>query len=298
LPSATEILCLLGLRDSLVGVTHECDYPESVLSLPRVTRTSIPRDATSAQIDQMVRRRVGQNGALYQLDEGTLSTLRPDLMVTQTLCDVCAVDESAVRSAACAMPWGPKVVTLNPSSLQDVYCAIRNIALAAGVSDRAESVIESLQDRAQRVTKQTRGLADRPTVVFLEWIDPLFCGGHWNPQLVEMAGGFEMLGIRGKPSTTIDWDSLRKANPDVLFIACCGFSERRAKDDLPILQQKPGWSDLKAVKNHRVCFADGSAYFNRPGPRLVDSLEILASALHPQIFSARPAYTAWQFHCR
>jgi iron complex transport system substrate-binding protein len=286
LPSATEIICLLGLREQLVGVTRECDFPKSVLELPKVTRTSIPRDATSAQIDEMVRQRVGGNLALYQLDEPTLAALHPDLIVTQTLCDVCAVDESAVRAAACAMPWGPRVVTQNPSSLEDVFDSIHEIAAAVGAQERAETAVAALKRRVAAVASRISAVKARPTVVFLEWIDPLFCGGHWNPQLVDLAGGIELLGILGKPSHTIDWDQLRQADPDVLFIACCGFTTERARQDLPILRAKPGWADLKAVRTGRIYLTDGSAYFNRPGPRLVDSLEILAGALHPDVFES------------
>jgi iron complex transport system substrate-binding protein len=286
LPSATEIVCLLGRRDELVGVTHECDFPASVLELPKVTRTTIPQGATSAQIDELVRNRVGGNLALYQLDEPTVTALHPDLIITQTLCDVCAVDESAVRKAACAMSWAPQVVTLNPGSLEDVFDSIQQIAAAVGGIENAQAATATLKRRVAAVCERLADVKNRPTVVFLEWIDPLFCGGHWNPQLVELAGGEELLGILGKPSFTIEWEKLRRADPDVIFIACCGFSAERARADLPILRAKAGWSDLKAVKSRRVFIADGSAYFNRPGPRLVDSLEILAKALHPEIFNS------------
>jgi iron complex transport system substrate-binding protein len=281
LPSATEMVCALGLRDQLVGVTHECDFPESVLTLSKVTRTFIPRDASSTQIDAMVRERARSRAPLYQLDAPKLSELRPDLIVTQGLCDVCAVDETEVQQAACAMHWGPQVINLEPMSLRDVFEAMRTVAWAAGVRDKGSVAIRELSQRAERIADRSARISARPTVVFLEWLDPLFCGGHWNPQLVELAGGKELIGRAGMRSRRIEWDEVQHADPDVIYIACCGFSADRAIADLPSLKRKPGWAELKAVKNDRVFVADGSAYFNRPGPRLVDSLEILAASIHP-----------------
>lgn len=281
LPSATEMICSLGLRDQLVGVTHECDFPESVATLPRVTRTSIPSDASSADIDAMVRQRARGRTALYQLDLPVLQALRPDLIVTQALCDVCAVDETEVRQAACSLISTPQVINLEPTCLEDVFTAMQLVARAAGIEDEGNSKVEELIRRASQIADQSKRVPDRPSVVFLEWIDPLFCGGHWNPQLVELAGGRELIGKAGARSRAIEWEELRQANPDVILIACCGFSTERASADVPLLKKKLGWNELKAVKNNRVCVVDGSAYFNRPGPRLIDSLEILAGVLHP-----------------
>lgn len=286
LPSATEIVCLLGLRDQLVGVTHECDFPESVAELPKVTRTFIPANAGSAEIDVLVRQRAAGGLPLYQLDLPTLEALRPDLIVTQALCDVCAVDEAEVRQAACAMSWGPQVVNLAPMSLDDVFQSMHVVARAAGVADESKGVIDGLRARVQRTAGRSRQIDRQPTVVFLEWIDPLFCGGHWNPQLVELAGGRELLGKPNVPSRRIDWEQLRAADPQVLFIACCGFAIQRAMIDLPALRANPGWDELRAVRSGRVYLTDGSSYFNRPGPRLVESLEILAHAIHPDLFPA------------
>jgi iron complex transport system substrate-binding protein len=280
LPSATEMICALGLRDHLVGVTHECDFPESVNTLPRVTKTVIPREASSAQIDALVRERARNRTALYQLDVPALQSLRPDLIVTQALCDVCAVDETEVREAICSMSWAPKVINLEPMSLDDVFECMRQVARAANVADQGEAAIGELIRRTDRVANRCRQLPEHPSVVFLEWIDPLFCGGHWNPDLVELAGGRELIGKAGARSHRIKWEELRHADPDVLFIACCGFSADRASADLHILKQKSGWDELRSVKRDRVVVVDGSAYFNRPGPRLVESLELLADALH------------------
>jgi iron complex transport system substrate-binding protein len=280
LPSATEIVCALGLRDQLVGVTHECDFPKSVSSLPKVTRILIPPDASSARIDEMVRERARNRLPLYQLDVPTLLALQPDLIVTQALCDVCAVDETEVREAVCSMARGPTLINLEPLSLGDVFESMRIVAQAAGVIDEGNEAVGELIQRVNFVVNQTRDISERPSVVFLEWLDPLFCGGHWNPELVALAGGREQIGKVGSRSRRIEWDELRIADPDVLFIACCGFSVERARMDLAKLKFQAWWAELKAVRTERVYLADGSAYFNRPGPRLVDSLEILARAIH------------------
>jgi iron complex transport system substrate-binding protein len=282
LPSATEMICLLGIEDQLVGVTHECDYPAAIAGRPIVTRTLIPTNATSAEIDALVRHRVSKRTPLYQLDLPTLLALRPDLIVTQALCDVCAVDETEVLQAACSMQWKPKVLNLEPMSLQGVFDAIRDVAVAAKVPDRPSSRIHTLEARVAAIAQRTAQIRHKPSVVFLEWIDPLFCGGHWNPELVELAGGRECIGLAGERSHRIEWEQIRQLDPEVLFIACCGFSAERAFADIDILRARPGWKRLQAVRDDRVFVTDGSAYFNRPGPRLVDSLEILAWALHPQ----------------
>ena len=284
LPSATEIVCALGLADQLVGVTHECDYPPVVKDLPQVTRTLIPHDAASGEIDALVRERLQTQRALYTLDGEALTRLRPDLLITQTLCDVCAVAEAEVQAASCRLPGPPRVLSLEPMSLPDVFETLRQVGQATGTEGRAARVVADLQRRVERVTARTAAIppGDRPRVAFLEWIDPPFCGGHWNPALVEMAGGVDVLGRAGQPSRTRAWEDIVAARPDVLFVACCGFSAARARQDLPLLEARPGWPDLPCVRTGRVYVADGNAYFSRPGPRLVDSLEILAHALHPQ----------------
>ena len=282
LPSATEIICQLGLREHLVGVTHECDYPPSVIGLPKVTGTLIPYDATSGQIDALVRERLNTDKALYTLDMQALQSLRPDLIVTQALCDVCAVAESEVKQAVCSLPGKPQVINLEPVSLNDVLLCMQQVATAVGCSETAQKEIELLQARVQAVANRTQSLPARPSVMLLEWIDPPFCAGHWNPELVELAGGREIFGKKNQPSRSVTWESIVNADPEVLFIACCGFGVDRTQQDLPLLQSYPGWESLQCVRNRRVFVVDGSAYFSRPGPRLVDSLEILAHALHPE----------------
>jgi iron complex transport system substrate-binding protein len=282
LPSATEIVSTLGLEAQLVGVTHECDFPESVRRLPKVTRTLIPMDAASAEIDRLVVDRMSGGKALYTLDMAALESLRPDLIVTQSLCGVCAVAERDVEAAVCALPCRPRVVSLEPASLRDVLASIRTVAAAADVADRADEVISALQRRIDAVVARSATVEYRPRMILLEWIDPPYTCGHWSPELVRLAGGVEGLGREGEPSRRTSWDEILAWQPEVLVIACCGFEVERTLRDLPILTARPGWSDLPCVRDDRVFIVDGSAYFSRSGPRLVDSLEILADVLHPE----------------
>lgn len=281
LPSATEIICELGLGDQLVGVTHECDYPSFVRGLPKVTKTMIPHDATSKEIDGLVRERLRTERALYSLDMPTLEGLSPNLIVTQALCDVCAVAESEVTAAACSLPGQPKVVNLEPTCLAEVFECLQLVGDAAGIPDQAFAAIARLRDRVEQVEKRSRSIDTRPTIVLLEWIDPPFCSGHWSPELVRIAGGVEMIGGEGQRSRTTAWDEIVRADPEFLVIACCGFDVERTRRDLPILASYPGYDQLACVRSQNVYVVDGNAYFSRPGPRLVDSVEILADILNP-----------------
>jgi len=285
LPSATEIVCALGLRDALVGVSHECDFPAGVETLPHVTRTRIAHDATSREIDAQVRRELAAAQALYSLDLDVLPALAPQLLVTQSLCEVCAVDAREVDAALCRLPGAPRLFNLQPERLGDILDCIRALADAAGVPRAGRTLVEALAARVAAVrTRSARLPADaRPRVAFVEWLDPWFDAGHWNPELVEAAGGVPVCGNVGAPSATLAWDALRALDPDVLFIACCGYGVERALADLSTARRLPGWGALRAVRDGRVYVTDGNAYFNRPGPRIVDSLEILAHALHPAL---------------
>jgi iron complex transport system substrate-binding protein len=296
LPSATEIICALGLEDQLVGVTHECDFPASIRRLPKVTQTLIPVEASSGEIDRLVRERLQTDRALYTLDLPMLEKLQPDLIVTQALCDVCAVAEDEVRQAACMLPGAPQVINLEPQSLTDVIDCLRQVAAATGVEPFAEQVIAGLKTRVETVTKRTAGLNKRctdgstfahrvevfPRVAFLEWLDPPFSSGHWTPELVRLAGGVEGLGVEGQPSRTLRWDEVLAWQPQIVLIACCGFSVERTMQDVPLLELVPGWQDTPAAASGQVYVTDGSHYFSRPGPRLVDSLEMLAHLFHPE----------------
>lgn len=286
LPSATEVICSLGLREYLVGVTHECDYPADVVGLPIVTKSIIPHDASSIEIDQLVRSQLGTTTALYSLDVELLEQLQPDIIVTQALCEVCAVSEAEIEETICQLSNNPKVLNLEPMCLKDVLDTLLLVGEETGQQDFTDGVIKALNHRIDRVRALTENHIEKsayPKVAFLEWIDPPFNAGHWTPELIEMAGGIDCLGNKYRPSETTLWDDVLEAQPDVMFIACCGFSMERAAKDIPILQSNEGWRDLPCVKNKRVYLSDGNSYFNRPGPRLVDSLEIIANALHPDV---------------
>ncbi len=285
LPSATEIICALGLQDELVGVTHECDFPPFVKDLPKVTTTLIPHDASSREIDRLVRERLSTQAALYSLNMPVLERLQPDLIVTQALCDVCAVAEAEVRSAACLLPGQPRIVNLEPMTLGEVFDTMRLVGDACSRSKIAEAAIAELQKRVDAVAERTQTIPNelRPRVGFLEWIDPPFCPGHWNPELIALAGGIDVLGQPNCPSRTLAWQEVIDAQPELLFISLCGFDVERSLQDIPILKSQPGYADLPAVKAGRVYVTDGNAYFSRSGPRLVESLEILAHALHPTL---------------
>ena len=289
LPSATEIICALGLEDALVGVTHECDYPPSVRRLPKVTNTLIPHDASSGTIDALVRDRLATGNALYTLDLPVLERLRPDLLVTQALCDVCAVAEVEVQAAACSLPGQPRVVNLEPETLEEVFESIAMVGEAVGREAQARDVIGTLRARVRAVADRVEGSGERPRVVVLEWLDPLFTCGHWTPELVSMAGGTEVVARGGERSRTMTLDELLAAAPDVLVVACCGFDVERTLLDMPAFMALPGVSGLPAVRTGRVHVIDGNAYLSRPGPRLVDSLEILAeffTSSRPHVFTA------------
>ncbi|RLS40338.1 MAG: cobalamin-binding protein [Planctomycetota bacterium] len=286
LPAATEIVGLLGQLDRLVGVSHECDFPPAVNAKPRVTHCPIHEAGLpSAEIDRWVRETLASTGTLYSMDEPLLRRLEPDIILTQRLCDVCAVGFGSVTAFAATLPRIPQVLNLEPSSLADIFENIRSVAKVLDVSEKAEVAINSLFERVEAVKARLSQVINRPKCFLMEWIDPPFCSGHWGPELVELAGGTDPLGLKGKDSTRIPWESVLEAQPDVIVLACCGHRPQRTIEDLPILRGYPGWDGLPAVQQGRVYVVDGSAYFNRPGPRVVDSLEILAEIIHLDVFA-------------
>jgi iron complex transport system substrate-binding protein len=285
LPAATEIVASLGKLDSLVGVSHECDYPAEVNAKPRVTHCPIyGAGLTSAEIDRWVAETLTSKGTLYTLNESLLRELKPEIILTQRLCDVCAVDYGSVQAFASTLPGPPEVVNLEPSSLADIFENIRLVGQVLGTAVRAESVIGKLIARVEDIVVRVRQVKRRPRCFLMEWIDPPYCSGHWGPQLVEIAGGIEPLGLKEQDSVRIPWERVLESQPDVIVLACCGNDVARTLKDLPILASYPGWQDLPAVRSGRVWAVNGSAYFSRPGPRVVDSLEILAEILHPELF--------------
>jgi iron complex transport system substrate-binding protein len=283
LPSATEIVHAVGLGDRLVGVSHECDHPAAVVGLPRVTRSLLPAAATSGAIDVAVRERAREGRSLYALDGDLLARLRPDLVVTQALCDVCAVAEGEVAAAIAGLPGPPRVVTLAPHRLADVLAGMQAVAAAADVAEAGRTAVAALQRRIDAVARRSAGVAARPRVMLLEWLDPPFTAGHWAPEIVRLAGGDEVLGREGERSRAVAWDGVRAADPEVLVVACCGFDVARTRAELPLLEARPGYRDLACTRAGRVHVVDGNAFFSRPGPRLVDALEALAWLLHPDV---------------
>ena len=283
LPGATEIVRALGLEGRLVGISHECAPPAGRPGLPRVTSSLIPNTLRSGDIDRVVRENANAKTPLYTLHRDILEELHPDLIITQTLCRVCAVSEEEVHAVVRTLPQPPLVVDLESASLHGLLSGIREVALKGGAIAEGERLVGDLERRIERVVERGRRLSSPPRVAFIEWLDPLFSSGHWNPELVRLAGGIELLGIEGEAARTIAWEEVVAVQPDVLFISCCGFTVERTLEDLPALTGLPGFRDLPAVRQGLVFITDGSRFFSSPGPELVDSLEILAHALDPAI---------------
>lgn len=282
LASATEIVSALGFRDSLVARSHECDFPTDVSGLPFCTEPKIDVSGSSYDIDQRVKAVVRDGLSVYRVDSDALKSYEPDVIVTQSQCEVCAVSEKDVLEATC--DWlenRPRIVTLKPDALADIWSDIARVADALNAPDRGNDLIRRLKARMASVEEEVRTQIVKPTVACIEWIDPLMAGGNWMPELVTMAGGKNLFGEAGAHSPWMEWDELKNADPDVIVILPCGFDIARARKDMPALTGQPGWNDLRAVHNGRVCVADGNQYFNRPGPRIADSLEILAEMLYP-----------------
>ncbi|GAC1568669.1 MAG: cobalamin-binding protein [Vulcanimicrobiaceae bacterium] len=290
LPSATEIVYALGLGDRLVGVTHECDHPEAARTKPQLTASALERGATASAIDRHVRAALHAGSSLYALDRTLLDRLAPDLILTQELCDVCAVSYAIVARAARTLASDPRVVSLEPSSLEDVYATIATVGALTGTAATAREVVARLRDRASAlaayVAPHVAGRA-RPRALVLEWTDPPMSGGHWTPELVELAGGEPLLAGPGADSRALAWASIAAADPDVILVAPCGFAlDATLAAIAELAAAEPTWNALRAVASHRAFAIDGDAYVNRPGPRLVDSAELFASALWERPYGA------------
>jgi iron complex transport system substrate-binding protein len=285
LPAATEIAAALGLMEDVVGVSHECDFPEEAKTRPRVTRCPVHKAGLSSrEVDDWVRRTLRENGTIYTIDETLLRQLRPDVILTQKLCDVCAVGYGTVARLAGTLPGPPQVVNLEPSSLSDIFDDIYRVAKACGVSDRWEKVVAELTMRVEAVRGRATRIPNRPRCFLMEWVDPPFCSGHWGPELVEIAGGHDPLGRKHQRSVEIKWEAVLEARPEIIVLALCGYDVDRAQRDYELLRKFPGFDSLPAAQNNRIHIVDASAYFARPGPRIVDSLEFLAGILHPEEF--------------
>jgi iron complex transport system substrate-binding protein len=283
-PSATEMLFALGLGSDVIAVTHECDYPPAALELPRVTRDALPPGLTSAEIDAEVKQRTLAGESIYELDTELLADLRPDLIVTQALCSVCAVSYDDVRAIAEEIETHPQVISLDPQTVGEVLGDARTLAQATDRKDAAVELVRESSDRIDRIRLATRGVTRRPRVAALEWLDPPFAAGHWTPQLIDYAGGEDVLGFAGEHSEERTWEEVRLAAPDIVVVMPCGFDAQLAYREAEMQREQ-----LAAVGAGEVVAVNAAAYFSRPGPRIVDGLELLAHILHPELVPEAPA---------
>jgi len=283
LPSATEIVHFASAGDSLVGVTHKCDYPTSVERLPKLTRSKVDSSMSSAEIDTAIGNILTDDGSIYTLDAQLLTELAPGLIITQGLCEVCAVSTDLVYEAASKLENPPDVISLNPTSLEDVLHAAVRVGKAVGRGEGTRRKIKALRERLTRVEEAVAGL-DRPRVGCIEWLDPAFSAGHWVPEMVLIAGGQEIFAEAGEPSMRLTWEEVFEAAPEVLVLMPCGFDVERTIEESRHLPELSGWSELPAVKDGRVWAVDANSHFSRPAPRLVEGVETLARILHPEVF--------------
>ncbi|MCC8411129.1 cobalamin-binding protein [Mucilaginibacter sp. UR6-1] len=285
LPSATELICALGLEENLVGRSHECDYPESVKALPVCTEANIPDGLSSGEIDNKVKEILNDALSLYTVKKEVIKELQPDIIITQAQCEVCAVSLPEVEQALENYLDHPaRIISLQPNSINEMLADIKNVASALNVTATGDTLFEDLDDRINIIRHKLKFIDAKPTVACIEWLDPLMVSGNWIPELVSIAGGTPVLAEAGKHSPYVDWVDIRLADPDIIVLMPCGFGIDRTMREINLLLDQPGFADLKAIKNNRLYIADGNQYFNRPGPRLVDSLEIMAEIINPKQF--------------
>jgi iron complex transport system substrate-binding protein len=295
LPAATEIVCALGATDRLVGRSHECDYPPEIRALPACTSAKLEAAITSREIDRQVKGLLKEAVSIYNVDKAVLAELQPDIIVTQAQCEACAVSLPEVEAAVAGWTGRrPQIVSLSPVRLADVWEDIRRVASALNLPDGGREALATLKNRVVNIIEKTCVLKQRPTVACVEWIEPLMAAGNWVPELVELAGGANLAGEAGKHSPWMDWETLRQLDPEIIVVMPCGFDLAKTRAEMAALVRQPGWSSLRAVKNRRVRLTDGNQYFNRPGPRLVESLEILAEILHPDRFDFGHQGKGWE----
>ncbi|MEO8608758.1 MAG: cobalamin-binding protein [Chloroflexota bacterium] len=295
IPSSTEIVCALGFGDQLVGRSHECDYPAGVEQLPLCTAPKFNPDGRSYEIDQRVKAILQESIAVYKIDAELLRTLAPDIIITQTQCEVCAVSFKDVERVCDEWLETPaEIVSLEPNFLGDVLADIQRVATALHAPEHGTKYVAEMRARMDAIAAKTHPLREKPTVACIEWIDPLMAAGNWMPEIVEMAGGINLFGEAGKHSPWMTWDDLKAADPDVIVVLPCGYDMTKTLSELPALTSRPDWASLRAVQENQVYVTDGNQYFNRPGPRLAESLEILAEILHPTLFHFGHQEAGWQ----
>jgi iron complex transport system substrate-binding protein len=286
LPACTEIVCALGCGGQIVGRSHECDFPPEVQSVPACTAPRLDTGASSAEIDSRIKSLSQNTSSIYEVNAALLAQLRPDLILTQTQCDVCAVSRQELEKVLPPPPAPqPEIVSIAPARLADVWRDIQTIAAALGVAEGGQALLWRLKNRVVDIIQKTCMVKRRLSVVCLEWLNPLMASGHWMPEMVQLAGGQNLFGEPGKAAPRLEWKDIVAAEPDVIVLTPCGFNLARTRSEAKTLESQLGWAKLRAVKSKNIFVADGNAYFNRPGPRIVESLEILAEILHPKLFS-------------
>lgn len=292
--SSTEIVCALGLEDNLVGISHECDWPPGIKKLPVCTSFHFSPELPSPEIDREVRSLVERALSIYKVDPAMLDRLQPTHIITQSQCQVCAVSLSDVEAAVCqTVASQPSIVSLEPNALADIWQDITKVAHAVGMPSRGEILTRDLKARMDGLSRRALEQTMRPKVAFIEWIEPLMTGGNWMPELIEMAGGVNLFGRAGKHSPDLSWDALAQGNPDVIVVAPCGFDMVRTGQEMHFMSDRKEWKQLQAVREGRVFIADGNQFFNRPGPRVAESLQILCEILHPHEFEPALHETGW-----
>ncbi len=302
LPSATEIIYALNLQDELYGVTHECDYPPEARKKPKLTANNLAYSTNSKEIDASVRESLQNGSPIYHLDRAALSKAAPDIIFTQELCEVCAVSYGEIQRASAKLPNKPEVVSLDTFTLKDIMNSIKKVGSTCGREKEVDDFVGELNSRIEKATSLVKQIQEsqsgeerKKKVFFMEWIDPVMSGGHWMAELIMRAGGDDIFALHGKNSRRIKWNDVVEYSPDYLIIAPCGFGVERAEREAQVLKELPKWNEIPAVRNHNVYASDGNAYFSRPGPRIVDGLEILVSILNPKLRKYYEKYGANDF---
>lgn len=285
LPAATEMICALGLEHQLVGRSHECDYPSSIVNLPVCSSAKFISGSNSAEIDKQVKEILSDSLSIYEVDSALIKQLSPDVIITQAQCEVCAVSLNDVELALKdLLEKECRIISLEPHGLNDIYREIQLLADQLGVPEAGVELLELSEERINIIRHKLKFISERPSVACVEWLSPLMIAGNWTPEIVEIAGGNPVLTIVGKHSSYVNFEEIVKANPDILVIMPCGFSIQRTLQEINLLIDLPGWSDLKAVQNQKIFVVDGNQYFNRSGPRITDSIEIMAEIINPKQF--------------
>jgi len=295
LPSATEIVCSLGLADELVGITHECDHPPEIQRKPVVVRSAVEMAGlTDSQIDEAVSQCLRAGRSIYRVDEPLLRELDPDLILTQDLCQVCAPSGNEVSVVLKSLPQEPQILWLTPRSMEGIFENILSVGEATGKSVTAIQFVDNLKQRVAQIESKSEKIKNRPRVFCVEWFDPIYCSGHWMPELIELAGGRDELGKKGQDSVRLSWNDVQAWAPEVLILAPCGYHLKQVLARTSMLTRYPDWDDLPAVQRSQVYAVDANSYFARPGPRVVDGLELLAHLIHPELFTWSGPSDAYQ----